>query len=133
MLYHGTETLPGEAVIVKSAATEAALMVSGAAFVVPVYVAEIVAVVALETVDVVIENVALVWPAAITTFVGTPAAAVSLDSATVAPPDGAAAVSVTVPVDPFPPVTAVGLTVTDESAATGVGLIVSVAVFETLE
>jgi hypothetical protein len=89
--------------------------------------------VALETVGVVIENVALVWPAAITTFAGTPAAALSLDSATVAPPDGAGAVSVTVPVDPVPPVTAVGLTVTDESAAAGAGLIVSVAAFDTPE
>jgi hypothetical protein len=33
VLYQGTETLPGEAVIVKSAAVEAALMVSVAVFV----------------------------------------------------------------------------------------------------
>jgi hypothetical protein len=41
------------------------------------------------------------------------------ESDTVAPPPGAAALNVTVPVDAFPPTTLVGLTDTDESAAAG--------------
>ena len=54
-------------------------------------------------------NVALVAPAATVTLEGTVAAAVLLlESATVAPPAGAAPLSVTVPVEEFPPVTLVG-------------------------
>src|SRR3954447_11470692 len=57
-------------------------------------------------------------PAGTVTLGWTLAAAVlSLDSATVRPPDGAAAVSVTVPVTGVPPTTSVGLTLTVESAA----------------
>src|SRR5258708_25642616 len=37
-----------------------------------------------------------------------------LESVTVAPPDGAAALNVTVPVEEFPPVTLVGLRVSEE-------------------
>src|SRR3979490_1876516 len=60
-------------------------------------------------------NVALVAPAATVTLGGTVAAAVLLlESATVAPPAGAARLSVTVPVEEFPPVTLVGFSESDE-------------------
>ena len=63
---------------------------------------------------------ALVEPAGTTTLAGTPAtAALPLDSATEAPPAGAAAVSVTVPREVPPPVTLVGLSASEESAAGG--------------
>jgi hypothetical protein len=64
-------------------------------------------------------NIALVAPAATVTLEGTLAAFVLLlKSATCAPPDGAAPLSVTVPVDEFPPVTLVGFS---ESNASEVG------------
>src|SRR2546426_7139343 len=68
-------------------------------------------------------NVALVAPAATVTLEGTVAAAVLLlESATVAPPAGAAPLNVTVPVeDCVPPITLVGLSVSDESVAGGGG------------
>jgi hypothetical protein len=54
-------------------------------------------------------------PAATITLTGTVAAAVlPLESVTIAPPDGAAAFNVTIPVDPVPPVTLVGLVVNEE-------------------
>src|SRR5215210_2850257 len=63
-------------------------------------------------------KVALVDPAGTVTLAGTVAAAVLLlESATDAPPAGAAEVSVTVPVDELPPVTPVGLRLSEESAA----------------
>src|SRR5215469_15290260 len=66
------------------------------------------------TLLVVTVNVALVAPAATTTFVGTFAAAVLLLlNVTVAPPVGAAPLSVTVPWELFPPTTLVGFSVTD--------------------
>src|SRR5260370_1185498 len=66
-------------------------------------------------------NVALVAPAATVTLDGTLAAAVLLlDSATAAPPDGAAPLSVTVPVEEFPPATLVGCSASDEGE-TGAG------------
>src|SRR2546423_4032300 len=70
---------------------------------------------------VLIVNVALVAPAATVTLEGTVAAAVLLlESATVAPPAGAAPLNVTVPVeDCVPPITLVGLSVSDESVAAG--------------
>lgn len=74
---------------------------------------------------VVIKKVAVVAPAATVTLAGTVAAALLLDSVTIAPPAGATLPNVTVPVDPLPPTTAVGLTVKFESTG---GLIVSVAV-----
>ena len=63
-------------------------------------------------------NDALVAPAATVTLVGTVAALVLLlVSATTAPPDGAAADKVSVPVDAVPPTTDDGLTVTADNAA----------------
>ena len=65
-------------------------------------------------------NVALVAPAATATLEGTLAAPLLLESATVAPPAGAAPLNVTVPVeDCVPPITLVGLSVSDESVAGG--------------
>ena len=67
-------------------------------------------------------NVALVAPAATATLEGTRAAPLLLESATVAPPAGAAPLSVTVPVeDCVPPITLVGLSVSDERVAGGGG------------
>ena len=72
---------------------------------------------------------ALVAPAATVTLAGTPATVVLLlDSVTTAPPAGAAAVKVTVPVLEAPPTTLVGLTVTaDKVGDAGTGLTVKVA------
>ena len=73
-------------------------------------------------------KVALVAPAATVTAAGTVAVAVfELLSATEAPPAGAAADSVTVPVDGLPPATVVGLSVSVESVGPPGALTVSVA------
>src|SRR2546422_11475374 len=62
-------------------------------------------------------NVALVAPAATVTLEGTLAAVVLLlESVTTAPPVGAAPLSVTVPVEEFPPATLVGFRVSKERA-----------------
>jgi hypothetical protein len=83
-------------------------------------VPEIVTVVEAVTVLVATVKVALVAPAATTTLAGVLATLVLLlESATVAPPAGAAALRVTVPVEEFPPVTVVGFSVTDESVGGG--------------
>jgi hypothetical protein len=68
-------------------------------------------------------NVTLVAPAATVTLEGTLAAAVLLlESVTSAPPDGAGPLNVTVPVeDCVPPITLVGLSVSDESVTAGGG------------
>src|SRR6185369_9745960 len=58
-------------------------------------------------------KVAVVAPAATVTVAGTPAEALLLVSAITAPPAGAAAVSVTVPVLPAPPTTVAGFSVTE--------------------
>lgn len=63
-------------------------------------------------------NVALVAPAATVTLAGVLATVVLLlDSVTTAPPAGAAPLSVTVPVEEFPPVTLVGFSVSDARVA----------------
>jgi hypothetical protein len=62
-------------------------------------------------------NVALLAPAATVTLAGTLAAVVLLlDSVIVAPPAGAAPLSITVPVEEFPPLTLVGFSVIEERA-----------------
>ena len=80
---------------------------------------------AVLTVNVVVEE-----PAGTVTLVCTVAAELLLDSGTTAPPAGAAAVSVTVPCDEFPPTTLVGLRATEDRAA-GTAVTVSDAVLVT--
>jgi hypothetical protein len=58
-------------------------------------------------------KVALVAPAATVTLPATVAAELLLDSVTGAPPPGAGPLSVTVPVELLPPVTVVGLTLSE--------------------
>ena len=73
-------------------------------------------------------NVALVAPAATVTLDGTLAAVVLLlESATGAPPAGAAPLSVTVPVEEFPPLTLVGFSATEERVGGGGGAGVTVS------
>ncbi len=79
------------------------------------------------TIDVVMLKVAVVFPCETVTDTGTVAAALSLLSVTTAPPVGAAAVSVTVPVELFPPITEVGFTLTELNDA-GIGSTVNTAV-----
>src|SRR5438552_16431088 len=80
------------------------------------------------TVLVLTVNVALVAPAATVTLEGTVATDVLLlESATCAPPDGAGPLSVTVPVEEFPPVALVGLNVSEVSVADGEGVTISEA------
>src|SRR5262249_56696504 len=77
-----------------------------------------------------IAKVALSAPATTVTLAGTLATvALLLDSATLAPPLGAAVVNVTVPVAEAPPTTLVGLTVTEDTLGpAAAGLTVSTAV-----
>jgi len=84
----------------------------------------------VETREVVIANVMVVLPAVTATDAGTVAAALSLLNATSAPPVGAGAVRVMVPIEPVPPMTAVGFTLTELRAA-GTGLTVRIAVWFT--
>ena len=73
-------------------------------------------------------KVALVAPAATVTLDGTVAALVLLlESVTVAPPAGAAPLSVTVPVEEFPPMTVVGFSDSDERLGGGGGAGVTVS------
>lgn len=77
---------------------------------------------------------ALTFPAATVTLDGTVATEVLLlESVTIAPPEGAAAVRVTVPVELFPPLTLVGFSVRDESVTLPLaGVMVNVACCELL-
>jgi hypothetical protein len=79
-------------------------------------------------------NVALVCPAGTVTLDGTVATRVLLlERLTFAPPEGAAPVSVTVPVELFPPLTLVGFNVSVESVTLPLaGLMVSEACCELL-
>ena len=74
-------------------------------------------------------KLALVFPAETVTLDGTVATVLlPLESDTVTPPEGAAAESVTVPVELFPPLTLVGLRVSEESVTLPLaGLMVSEA------
>src|SRR2546430_9630783 len=72
-------------------------------------------------------KLALVPPAETVTLAGTVAAGSLLESVTCAPPAGAGPFSVTVPAEGLPPVTLVGLTVSDEMTGTAEGVTVSVA------
>ena len=82
----------------------------------------------VDTVTVVTVRVAVVAPAATVTLAGTVAAEVLLlESVTTAPPAGAAALKVTVPVDELPPVTLAGFTLKLASDTTAAGFTVSVA------
>lgn len=109
----------------------AGVTVRTAVFVTLAYTAEIVAVVVAPTDDVVTVKVADVDPASTVTLAATTAAELSLEIVTRAPPVGAAAVSVTVPVEVAPPTTLVGERLTEESAAPG-GVTVRMAVLLTL-
>ena len=73
-------------------------------------------------------NVALLAPAGTVTLEGTVAALLSLKSPTCAPPAGAGALKVTVPVEVCPPLTLVGFNVSEESTGGGAGVTVSAAV-----
>jgi hypothetical protein len=72
-------------------------------------------------------KLAAVVPAATVTLVGTVAAALLLARVTAAPPAGAGAVKVTVPVEGLPPPTLAGLRETAESFAPDDGFTVTVA------
>jgi hypothetical protein len=87
----------------------------------PSAVAEIVAAVTDETELVVTEKDLLVLPAVTVTLAGTLAAAESSDRVTTVPPDGATALSVTVPVEVLPPVTLDGLSVNEDGGAAAAG------------
>ena len=83
------------------------------------------------TTGVVTVKVALVAPAGTVTLAGTLATAPVLASVTTAPPAGAGAVKVTVPVEGLPPTTLVGFKVTEESGSGApAGLIVNCAAGE---
>ena len=107
--------------------TVGGITVSEAFRVAPPYDAEIVTDVDVATAMVVTLKVALVAPAATVTLAGTVAAALSLESATCAPPAGAGPFSVTVAVEAFPPVTLAGVSVSADTVA-GTGITVSDAV-----
>jgi hypothetical protein len=83
----------------------------------------IVEVVMLATALVVTVNVPVVAPAKTVTVAGTTADVLLLERLTTAPPVGAAALSVTVPVELAPPTILVGTSVTEETV-TGGGLMV---------
>jgi hypothetical protein len=100
---------------------------------VPLYEAEIVEEVEIRTIDVFTAKVTLVAPAGTVTLEGTLATPeLLLESVTCAPPAGAGALKVTVPVeDPKPPTTPVGFSVNEETVGSGTGVTVSEAVLLT--
>ena len=82
----------------------------------------------MRTMEVLTLKVALVAPAGTITLEGTLAALLLLESATCAPPAGAGPLSVTVPVEGVPPITPVGLSVSEETVGRGGGVTVRVMV-----
>ena len=94
---------------------EAGVMVREACAELDPSVAVITAVVVVVTDVVLTVNEALVFPAATVTLLGTLADPLLLESDTTEPPEGAAAVRVTVPVELLPPVTLVGFRVNEET------------------
>jgi hypothetical protein len=92
------------------------------------YVAEMLTEVAPATPLVVMAKVAVEAPAVTVTLAGTCAADVLLlERVTKAPPEGAAAVSVTVPVELLPPTTVFGLSVIDDNVTAAGGVTVKIA------
>ena len=119
----------------EGAGAVAGFTVSDAVRVTPPNTAEIVDVAAVVTDVVVTVKVALVAPAGTVTLAGTLVAVEFSDSDTTAPPLGAAALRVTVPVEELPPTTLVGFSETAESVGPPPppgGLIVSVPLLVTL-
>jgi hypothetical protein len=97
--------------------------------VVPLYEAEMLELVERSTMDVSTVKPALVAPAGIVTLLGTLATPpLLLERAITAPPAGAGALNVIVPVDDSnPPITLDGLSVSEDSVATGTGTSVTVS------
>ena len=83
--------------------------------------ADIVATVGVPTAVVDTWKLALVWPAVVVTPPGTVATVLSVESATATPPAGAARFRLTVPVEEFPPMSAIGFRQTAETASGGEG------------
>jgi hypothetical protein len=98
----------------------AGFTVRGEVLVTPPYTAEIVTTVVLDTPAVPTGNIALMLPPDTVTDPGTLATeGLPLNSDTTAPPLGAGALSVTVPVEPLPPTTEDGLNDRESSAGGG--------------
>lgn len=90
--------------------------IRAALWVLPLYAPEIVTEVDVVTAVVITVKLAVVAPAATVTVDGTePIDELLLESVTTAPPDGAAALSVAVPVEDWPPVTLGGFRVSEAS------------------
>ena len=98
--------------------------VSATVRVTPAKTAEMVAEVEVVTELVVILKVALLLPVVMVTLVGTLVALELSDSITTAPPLGAAALKVTVPIEELPPTTLVGLI--DSAEIVGVVVVLGV-------
>jgi hypothetical protein len=105
--------------------------VSATVLLTPLYVPVIVAETEEVTDLVVTVKVAVVAPAATVTETGTVAEALLLESATLAPPEGAVPFKVTVPVAEVPPVTLEGLMDSEDKETVADGVIVSAAVLLT--